>query len=201
MLRVKNCSFVFRQNNFLNSKMFLFWLNNMKVLSVSLPERFVAKKQTASKTIFKFFYSSEIKFSIPNQQFCSKNPLTSVFCPGRSGMRTFISLLNCLIKGVSKPYFLRFYVRGIGFKVWPLLNYYGIRGRLGFNHKSLYIFSRGLIGRGRKYKFVLSSISRSQLRQAAVDVVKLRNPDVYRVKGVRFLGDNLFPKPRKDKRK
>jgi ribosomal protein L6P/L9E len=102
---------------------------------------------------------------------------------------------------VSKPYFLRFYVRGIGFKVWPLLNYYGIRGRLGFNHKSLYIFSRGLLGRGRKYKFVLSSISLSQLRQAAVDVVKLRNPDVYRVKGVRFLGDNLFPKPRKDKRK
>jgi len=169
---------------------------NFKTLKIIVPERFSLPSRVPS---IKLHYSSEIKFKIPNQQVIS--PIgDSVFCPGYRGMKTWSSVLDNISLGISKPYFLRFYVRGIGFKVWPIFRYQGIRSRLGFNHKSLYLFSTGLVGRGRKYKFVLSAIDSAQLKQSAADVVRLRIPDAYRVKGVRYLGDNLFPKPRRDKK-
>jgi ribosomal protein L6P/L9E len=153
---------------------------------------------TKKKSIDQRCYNETLCFNIAYQQYLGSY---SFFYPGDAIIFSQIGILKNLIRGLQRPYFMRFYVRGIGYKVWPFYFYRGLRFRIGLNHKSLYLFPSEIIGRGRKYKFVLSSLNYHQLKQAAVHVVSLKTPDPYRVKGIRFLNDNKLPKPRKEKRR
>jgi hypothetical protein len=120
---------------------------------------------------------------------------------GFSQLKTFFSLFKTLYRGFLRPYFVKFFMKGVGYRVWPLRSK-AFYFRLGFTHRIIYYLPPGVSYKRRKYKFVLFSFDYSRLSQVAKHLLSLRVPDVYKGKGIRYVGDRVFTKSRlKDAKK
>lgn len=157
-----------------------------------------------SHSLLRFTFSSPtatvIDFSF-SMNFIASLLSNFKFFYGFSQIRTFFSLFRALHLGSRRPYFVKFSMKGVGYRVWSL------RGkafyfRLGFTHRIVFYLPPHVTFRRRKYKFVLLSFDFARLTQVAKYLLSLRVPDVYKGKGIRYVGDRVFTKSRlKDAKK
>jgi large subunit ribosomal protein L6 len=99
------------------------------------------------------------------------------------------SLLNNMVVGVSEGYIIRLEVNGTGYKGEMQGN--NLRLSLGFSHDIVVeppsVLKFEVEDRGRLV--ILTSVDKDLIGQVAADIRKLRPPEPYQGKGIRYQGE------------
>ena len=97
-------------------------------------------------------------------------------------------LANC-VEGVDKGFSRSLEVIGVGYKV-------AVKGStvelaLGFSHPVFVDLPPGLEARVEGQKLILSGISKELVGETAARIRRLRKPEPYKGKGIRYLGETI----------
>jgi large subunit ribosomal protein L6 len=111
--------------------------------------------------------------------------------------RAFHGLARALaqnaVKGVSEGFSRNLDIVGVGYRAQ-------VEGgkvvfSLGFSHPVEYVIPEGIeVKLDRQTRLTVSGIDRQKVGQAAAEIRKLRRPDPYKQKGIRFVGEVLKKK-------
>lgn len=132
------------------------------------------------KTILEFFF-----FYKKNSYEFTKNYIN-----------TFLNLIKNYLKTLNKNLniglFQELSLVGVGFRSYLSSNKKKLGFKLGYSHKVYYELPKGIWATNpTRYKVRLYSPSKFLLNQVSLDLKNLRYPDIYKGKGIRFLGENL----------
>lgn len=99
------------------------------------------------------------------------------------------ALLANMIEGVSKGYQKKLEIQGVGYKA-------ALKGKdldlgLGFSHPVLFKAPEGVTFAVDKNIITISGINKQLVGQVAADVRKLRKPEPYKGKGIRYEGEQV----------
>jgi large subunit ribosomal protein L6 len=103
------------------------------------------------------------------------------------------ALLANAVKGVTEGFSKNLEIHGVGYRAEP-------KGKsvvflLGYTHPIDFPVPEGIeIAVDRNTRIKVSGISRQQVGQVAAEIRALRPPDVYKLKGVRYAGEQLRKK-------
>lgn len=100
-----------------------------------------------------------------------------------------------MVKGVVEPWEKQLVVKGTGFKVNPSAK--GVVFRLGFSHSVEVESPEGIDFQVDGNKLAISGPDKVQVGNLAAKIRKIRPPDVYKGKGIRYLGEEVKLKPGK----
>ena len=97
---------------------------------------------------------------------------------------TFASHIQNMVQGVNEPFAKKLIVEGIGFKS----NVEGEKLMLdvGFSHRVQVHIPEGLKVSAEKNEISISGIDKEQVGQFAADVRKVKKPEPYKGKGIRY---------------
>lgn len=104
-------------------------------------------------------------------------------------MRT---LINNMVVGVTSGFEKKLEVSGVGFKV-------NLQGNklimsLGFSHPVEFIAPEGVTITVDKMNIAVSGIDKQQVGQVAADIRKLKKPEPYKGKGIKYEGEHIIRK-------
>lgn len=108
------------------------------------------------------------------------------------------SLLQNMIDGVTKGFVERLEIHGVGYKtsvddIYLTLN-------LGFSHEIKYEIPKGITIKAEKPTLlVISGCDKQKVGVVAAEIIKLRPPEPYKGKGVRYEGQQILRKEGKKK--
>ena len=107
------------------------------------------------------------------------------------------ALLANAVTGVSSGYERVLEIRGTGYRAQAKGNQ--IELALGFSHPVVYDLPEGIAARveERNTVIILSGIDKQQIGQVAAELRRLRPPDAYKGKGIRYRGERVSLKPGK----
>ena len=98
------------------------------------------------------------------------------------------NLISNMVVGVSGGYKKELEIQGVGFKAevqGQVLNL-----SLGYSHQVLFPIPKGITITVEKLtRLAISGIDRQLVGQVAANIRRLREPDIYKGKGVRYLGE------------
>ncbi len=94
------------------------------------------------------------------------------------------ALLNNAVIGVTKGYEKRLEVNGVGFRVSGGGN--EIEMLLGFSHPVKYRAPEGILLTVEKMNIIVSGISKQAVGQAAAEIRKIKKPEPYKGKGIKY---------------
>ncbi len=100
-----------------------------------------------------------------------------------------------MVKGVVEPWEKQLVVKGTGFKVNPSAE--GIVFELGFSHPVEIESPEGINFQVDGNKLTISGPDKIKVGNLAAKIRKIRPPDVYKGKGIRYLGEEVKLKPGK----
>ena len=116
----------------------------------------------------------------------------------RSMWGTQRTLIDNLVTGVSQGFSVDLEINGVGYRAAPgegVLNL-----QLGFSHPIAYPIPRGIeIACERPTAIKVSGVDRQQVGQVAAEIRRLRPPEPYKGKGVRYVGERVERKEGKKK--
>jgi len=118
------------------------------------------------------------------------------FVSSYAKLKSLTSNLRNAILGVSYGFFIKFSFKGVGFKL-HVVDRSRLALDLGCSH--FFIFrlpSSVFVKKIRKYEFVAFSNDKALLGFISNQIQMLRYPDVYKGKGIHFVGEQLFMKSR-----
>ncbi len=103
-------------------------------------------------------------------------------------------LINNMIIGVTKGYEKKMEVVGVGYKASNSGN--KLELSLGYSHPIIWVLPPEIAvetetKRGENPKIILRSIDKQLLGQIAAKIRKLRPPEPYKGKGIRFMGEQI----------
>lgn len=99
------------------------------------------------------------------------------------------NLIFNMIEGVSKGYEKKLELQGVGYKV--ALKGEDLDLALGFSHPVLFKAPEGIKFTIEKNIVTITGIDKQLVGQVAADVRKLRKPEPYKGKGIRYVGENV----------
>jgi large subunit ribosomal protein L6 len=94
------------------------------------------------------------------------------------------ALLNNAVIGVTKGYEKKLEVNGVGFRVSGSGN--EIEMLLGFSHPVKYKAPEGILLTVDKMNIIVSGISKQAVGQAAAEIRKIKKPEPYKGKGIKY---------------
>ncbi|MFA7169591.1 MAG: 50S ribosomal protein L6 [Candidatus Paceibacterota bacterium] len=99
------------------------------------------------------------------------------------------NLIANMIEGTNKGYEKKLELQGVGYKV-------SLKGKdldlsLGFSHPVLFVAPEGINFGVEKNIITISGIDKQLVGQAAADIRKIRKPEPYKGKGVRYVGEQV----------
>lgn len=98
------------------------------------------------------------------------------------------SLISNMFEGVSKGFKKELELVGVGYRAKKEEN--GISMRLGFSHPVLFTPPQGVeISLEGETKLMISGVDKQKVGQVAATIRKLRPPEPYKGKGIRFVGE------------
>ncbi len=121
---------------------------------------------------------------------------------GEKGIKASHGLVRMLIansvKGVSEGVTRTLEIVGTGYKA-ELSGKDGLKMSLGYSHPINFPLPEGVSAKveGRGTRLTLEGIDKQIVGEVAAKIRKLRKPDAYKGKGVRFSGENIKLKPGK----
>jgi large subunit ribosomal protein L6 len=99
------------------------------------------------------------------------------------------ALLNNAVIGVTKGYEKKLEVNGVGFRVSGGGN--EIELLLGFSHSVKYRAPEGILLTVEKMNITVSGISKQAVGQAAAEIRKIKKPEPYKGKGIKYVDEIL----------
>ncbi len=107
------------------------------------------------------------------------------------------SLINNMVIGVTEGYERRLQIVGTGYRAEELGE--GFKVSLGFSHDIHVVLPPGMSCQieDRGQTIILTAIDKAMIGQVAADIRKLRPPEPYQGKGVRYWGEYVKIKPGK----
>ena len=109
------------------------------------------------------------------------------------------TLLNNCVVGVSKGFDKVLEVIGVGYKVAVKGNV--IELALGFSHPVLVDLPKGMSAKAEGAKLTLSSADKEQLGEVAAGIRRLRKPEPYKGKGIKYENERIRRKAGKSGKK
>ncbi|PIR47564.1 50S ribosomal protein L6 [Candidatus Uhrbacteria bacterium CG10_big_fil_rev_8_21_14_0_10_50_16] len=105
----------------------------------------------------------------------------------RSLWGTTRSNLQNMVTGVQTPYQKKLEVNGVGYKV--AVNGQTIRLDVGFSHPVEYKLPEGISAEVEKNLITLTGIDKQIVGQVAAEIRKVRKPEPYKGKGIKYLDE------------
>ncbi|MHB1595773.1 MAG: 50S ribosomal protein L6 [Streptosporangiaceae bacterium] len=100
------------------------------------------------------------------------------------------SLIANMVTGVTQGYAKTMEIVGVGYRVQAKGN--NLEFALGFSHPVLVTAPEGITFRVETpTRFVVEGIDKQQVGEVAANIRKLRKPDPYKGKGVRYAGEQI----------
>ena len=99
------------------------------------------------------------------------------------------ALLNNAVIGVTKGYEKRLEVNGVGFRVSGGGS--EIEMLLGFSHPVKYKATDGVLLTVDKMTIIVSGISKQAVGQTAAEIRKIKKPEPYKGKGIKYSDENV----------
>ncbi len=99
------------------------------------------------------------------------------------------NLIANMIEGVSKGYEKKLELQGVGYKVAMKGNDLDLS--LGFSHPVVFQAPQGIKFAVEKSVITISGIDKQLVGQVAADIRKLRKPEPYKGKGIRYVGEQV----------
>lgn len=105
-------------------------------------------------------------------------------------------LINNMIVGVTKGYSKQLELQGVGFKV-ALEGKNKLNLGLGFSHPVVFNLPEGVVAKVEKNIITIEGIDKQLVGEVAAQIRRLRRPDAYKGKGIRYVGEVIKLKPGK----
>ncbi len=102
------------------------------------------------------------------------------------------SLIANMTTGVSEGYQTKLLIEGVGYKV--ALEGQDLVFQLGFSHPVKISPREGIIFSIEKNSFIVSGINKQLVTQVAANIRKIKPPDPYKGKGIRYEGEIIKKK-------
>lgn len=100
---------------------------------------------------------------------------------------TYMSLLKSMILGVQTPFVKKLIVEGVGFK-WEVKGD-TLNMSLGFSHPVTLNIPKGITVEAVKSELTVTGIDKEAVTLFAMQVKKLKKPEPYKGKGIRYAGE------------
>ncbi len=102
------------------------------------------------------------------------------------------SLINNMVVGVSQGFDKKLEVNGVGYRVAMAGN--GLKLNLGFSHDVNFALPSGINASVEQNVITISGIDKQQVGQVAADIRKLRKPEPYKGKGIKYVDERILRK-------
>ncbi len=102
------------------------------------------------------------------------------------------SIIANMITGVSEGYQTKLLIEGVGYKV--AIEGQDLVFQLGFSHPVKISPREGVIFSAEKSSFTVSGIDKQLVTQVAANIRKIKPPDPYKGKGIRYEGEIIKKK-------
>ena len=100
------------------------------------------------------------------------------------------TLVNNMVEGVTKGFIKKLEIRGVGYKAEETAQ--GARLVVGYSHKVDFIAPEGVkISVEGGTTVTVEGIDKEKVGQAAADIRKIRPPEPYKGKGIRYVGEHV----------
>ncbi len=109
--------------------------------------------------------------------------------PARARHGLTRSLLQNMVTGVSEGYTKSLEIIGVGYRAQSKGNV--LQLSLGFSHPINYAVPEGIQIKVQKTVIHVNGIDKELVGQTAADIRRFRQPDAYKGKGVRYLGEHI----------
>lgn len=104
-------------------------------------------------------------------------------------MRT---LVNNMVVGVSNGFSKQLEINGVGYRV--ALSGNTLKMNLGYSHEVVFELPAGITATVEQNVITISGIDKQQVGQVAADIRKLRKPEPYKGKGIKYVGERIIRK-------
>lgn len=105
----------------------------------------------------------------------------------RSLWGTYMSRLKAMIAGVQSPFVKKLLVEGVGFK-WEVQGT-NLKLSLGFSHPIIVEIPKGIEVKAEKSELTVTGIDKEAVTLFAMQIRKLKKPEPYKGKGIRYEGE------------
>lgn len=102
------------------------------------------------------------------------------------------SLINNMVIGVSEGFSKQLEVNGVGYRVALAGN--GLKLSLGYSHEIEFPMPAGITASVEQNVITVSGIDKQLVGQVAADIRKLRKPEPYKGKGIKYVGERILRK-------
>ncbi len=102
------------------------------------------------------------------------------------------SLINNMVVGVSTGFSKQLEVNGVGFRVALAGN--ALKMSLGFSHEVVFTLPQGVTATVEQNVITVSGFDKQQVGQVAADIRKLKKPEPYKGKGIKYVGERILRK-------
>jgi large subunit ribosomal protein L6 len=104
-------------------------------------------------------------------------------------MRT---LVNNMVVGVTTGFSKQLEINGVGYRVALAGN--TLKMNLGYSHEVVFELPAGITATVEQNVITISGIDKQQVGQVAADISKLRKPEPYKGKGIKYVGERIIRK-------
>lgn len=105
----------------------------------------------------------------------------------RSLWGTYMSHIKSMVAGVQTPFVKKLLVEGVGFK-WEV-QADKLKLSLGFSHPIFMDIPKGLEVKAEKLELTITGIDKEAVTLFAMQIRKLKKPEPYKGKGIRYEGE------------
>lgn len=161
----------------------MYFLNIPKNINIIIGEDWIKIEGPLGTKIKK--KSKNIKlYKKNNKLYCLNTPSNKI--------SLFLHQLTKLFLGLLKGYSRKLQLIGVGYKVFIENNF--LIFRLGFSHPIYYKIPKNIKVQIQKLKpsnFVIFGNDSQQVNQVAAEIRSLKKPEIYKGKGIRYVGENI----------
>lgn len=102
------------------------------------------------------------------------------------------SLINNMVVGVSQGFSKQLEINGVGYRV--ALQGNALKMNLGFSHEVIFTMPAGTTATVEQNVITVSGFDKQQVGQVAADIRKLKKPEPYKGKGIKYVGERILRK-------
>jgi large subunit ribosomal protein L6 len=102
------------------------------------------------------------------------------------------SLINNMVVGVSTGFSKQLEINGVGYRVAQAGT--NLKFNLGLSHDIMFPIPTGITAAIEQNIVTISGIDKQQVGQVAADIRKLKKPEPYKGKGVKYVGERVLRK-------
>jgi len=102
------------------------------------------------------------------------------------------SLVNNMVVGVTTGFSKQLEINGVGYRV--AAQGQNLKLNLGFSHDIIFEIPAGIQTKLDQNVITISGIDKQQVGQVAADIRKLKKPEPYKGKGVKYVGERIIRK-------